>query len=238
MKVKLTIPDSLNEISVKQLKDFSNIQENDPHADFLAISILCNVSVKDAMMLPVDTAYDIIKRIQKAVESKQDHVKRFTLNGVEYGFIPNLEEMSFGEYVDLDTYFKIDKDNYDYTNAEKFMAVCYRPITESYKGLLYDIEPYDGTKGRDKIMLEAPASALQSSLVFFCDLSRKLLKRSKPYLALVEKHLIQENHSVENGGGMEALTHLLEETLPNTERLQNYLYHRLSLHLNIKQTRS
>ena len=41
------------------------------------------------------------------------------MRGVEYGFIPNLDDMSFGEYVDLDTYIG------DWQNIHRAMAVLY-----------------------------------------------------------------------------------------------------------------
>ena len=34
-------------------------------------------------------------------EQKPNLVQKFKMNGIEYGFIPNLDNMSLGEYVDL-----------------------------------------------------------------------------------------------------------------------------------------
>jgi hypothetical protein len=58
------------------------------------------------------------------------------MDGVEYGFIPNLDDMSFGEYVDLDTYLG------DWQNIHRAMAVLYRPIREK-RGERYNIVPYE-----------------------------------------------------------------------------------------------
>jgi hypothetical protein len=32
------------------------------------------------------------------------------MGGVEYGFIPNLQEISFGEYIDLDSFLPSEQD--------------------------------------------------------------------------------------------------------------------------------
>ena len=67
---------------------------------------------------------------------KPDLVTKFRLDGVEYGFIPDLNELSFGEYIDLDTYLG------DWENIHTAMNVLYRPIN-SKKGDRYTIQEYD-----------------------------------------------------------------------------------------------
>ena len=71
-------------------------------------------------------------------EQKPQLITRFTMNGVEYGFIPNLDDMTLGEYVDLDTYIS------QWDRMEYAMAVLYRPIKDKYKQK-YNIEEYTAT---------------------------------------------------------------------------------------------
>ena len=83
-----------------------------------------------------------------------------------FGFIPNLDEMTLGEYIDLDTYFG------DWDNMHKAMSVLYRPITKE-KGNLYNIEEYDGTKYSDVLKL-MPLDVVLGSIFFFYNLSSEL----------------------------------------------------------------
>ena len=88
---------------------------------------------------------------------KPQLVTKFSLNGIEYGFIPELDEISFGEYIDLDTYLG------DWENIHTAMNVLYRPI-KSKKGNRYVIEDYDvSTKDN---LLDMPLDAVISSVFF------------------------------------------------------------------------
>jgi hypothetical protein len=74
-------------------------------------------------------------------------VREFELDGVKYGFIPNLETMSYGEYLDLSSYSKST-----WENLAIIMSILYRPITKTHWSGRYDIEPYAGTND-DRIRL-------------------------------------------------------------------------------------
>ena len=80
----------------------------------------------------------------------------FFLDGKEYGFIPNLEQMKSGEYIDLTN--NLGKD------ILASMAVMYRPITRKYRGV-YDIEKYNGTDNKE-IFKNAPISVYLGAQVF------------------------------------------------------------------------
>ena len=61
------------------------------------------------------------------------------MDGIEYGFIPSLEDMTVGEFADLENYLTTGKDYH------KAMAVMYRPIINSYSNT-YKIQEYKGAK--------------------------------------------------------------------------------------------
>jgi hypothetical protein len=119
-------------------------------------------------------------------------VKKFKLSGVEFGFIPNLNNISVGEWVDLDIY-QTRKDS-----LHKIMAILYRPIINKL-GETYSIEPYDGTEKYEKLMLETDVQIFNSAMVFFYTLSKQLLEDLNTYIqnqtkkSLTNKNLIQEN---------------------------------------------
>jgi len=108
-----------------------------------------------------------------------NHVQRFKHKGIEYGFIPNINNISTGEYIDLDTYSK-NKDTY-----HKMLSILYRPIIKS-AGDLYRIEEYDGTK-HEAVMKEVSCEILLGSINFFFRLSENMLRDLHTYLKVVQK---------------------------------------------------
>jgi hypothetical protein len=87
--------------------------------------------------------------------------KFITINGVEYGFEPNLSKMAYGAYLDIAKYdtFTIDE------NWAKIMSILYRPVT-SKTGTLYEIKTYDGYINEDRF-LEVPMDVHYGALFFF-----------------------------------------------------------------------
>tara|TARA_R100001163_G_scaffold11860_1_gene10945 strand:- start:11778 stop:12428 length:651 start_codon:yes stop_codon:yes gene_type:complete len=61
----------------------------------------------------------------------------FNIDGIDYGFHPNLHELKLKEFVDLDN--KLSK---GWLAMSDVMAILYRPITEQ-KGEKYKIQDYD-----------------------------------------------------------------------------------------------
>jgi len=110
---------------------------------------------------------------------KMPLVKSFEINGVKYGFIPALDDMTYGEYLDLVTYTK--KDLWD--NIPTVMSTMYRPITKQL-GNSYTIEKYSGTKPeitelfKDGLTMDVVFGALS----FFLDLQKDLLIGTQIYL--------------------------------------------------------
>lgn len=67
---------------------------------------------------------------------------KFILNGVEYGFIPSWKNMSFAEYVDLDTLSTKDTKEV-INNLHILCAIMYRPIVSKKNEHDFLIEEYD-----------------------------------------------------------------------------------------------
>ena len=132
-----------------------------------AIEIFANIPLKVAYAMKADDILDISQHILSIVGGKHPLVRRLSFRGKEYGFVPNLEEMSFGEYIDLDNYLS------DMDMLHKTVGVLYRPITKD-KGDLYEIEPYTGTDGYSDFPLDVALGAT----LFFYRLSNKLLKNT------------------------------------------------------------
>jgi len=105
------------------------------------------------------------------LQAKQDtDLKRLIeINDVEYGFMPDLDSISLGQYADIETFIKngIDK------NLPELMAVLYSPVKKKNDNGVYIIDAYDGDiRLRAEEMKQMSAEQVQSALMFFFALGK------------------------------------------------------------------
>jgi len=172
MEINLTVPKDLSEITLGQYQEFLNIQSKNDDEEFIAqkmISIFCGISMLEVLKIRLTSLNDLIEHFTTIFSNKTELVERFTLNGVEYGHIPKLEEMSFGEYIDLETNIQ----NFDTYHIA--MSAFYRPITNKVRNM-HDIEEYKPSEEKQRAMLDMPLNVALGATVFFYNLESELLK--------------------------------------------------------------
>jgi len=216
MKANINVPTELNEITLKQYQKFLKVQDSKQNNTFLQtkiIEIFCNVKMQDALNIKLSDADRIAGLISNMFDQKPDLVKSFWLNNVEYGFVPDLDEITLGEYIDLDTYMG------EWENIQIAMNVLYRPIKQKL-GEKYLIEEYDpDTKDR---LINMPMDAVFGSIIFFYRLGIELSKTMMNYLEKEEGNLqVHDLDLLKNGGGIQAFTDSLEEILQDLKILPN-----------------
>jgi hypothetical protein len=208
MKVNINVPDSLSEIRLEQYQKFVKLYDGEVTEDFMALKMLeifCGIKLNDAYQMRYKDIDAIVHILTNTLNDKPQLVRTFKMDGVEYGFIPNLDDMSFGEYIDLDTYIG------DWQNIHKAMAVLYRPIKGRY-GERYNIVPYEVIDA--ETMRKMPMDAVVSSVLFFYRLGIDLSIAMTNYLEQAEEtRLVQYLNSEQNGGGINHYTHLLKGIL-------------------------
>jgi hypothetical protein len=209
MKARLNIPNKLSEITLRKYQKFVKLNVEDVDERFLQvkmIEIFCEVSHENVLKIKFADADRVTAILGEMFTQKPDLVTRFNLNGVEYGFIPDLDEMSFGEYIDLDTYLG------DWENIHTAMNVLYRPI-KSKKGNRYTIEKYDvNTKDQ---LLDMPLDAVISSVFFFYHLGKDLSIVMNRYLEKEYSKIPsqQQEDLILNGDGIKQFSHSLKGIL-------------------------
>ena len=212
MKVEIQIPSSLSEITLEQYQKFAklNTVENEDTSFLMhkTVEIFCDLNLKDIAKIKYIYVQEILNDINKLFESKQDLTPTFTMKGVDYGFVPNLDDMTLGEYIDLDENFT------DWDMMHKAMAVLYRPITLQ-KGDRYQIEEYDGLE-KSELMKQMPLDIVMGCMFFFWSLNEELLKTTLNYLSQeVPKQLTTEQLKTlaKNGDGSIAYGNYLTQML-------------------------
>ena len=207
MKVEVYIPDTLSEITLGQYQKYLKIQSQNEDENFLAmkmIEIFCGLRGDTILAMKAKSIKDITTILTNMFNEKPDLVRQFDIGKKSYGFIPKLEDMSFGEYIDLDTYIS------DTENLHRAMAVLYRPIKQKYQDK-YLIEDYNGEES--DIMKSMPMDAVLSSILFFYHLGMELSQAMMSYLEEEEIALLQQQISVENGDGINHFSDSLKEIL-------------------------
>ena len=166
MEVKITVPDSLKDIPLHKYQRFHKVLEVNKDASFndlfiqeKILQIFCDLPLSDAIKYRKKDIDNITEMITQTLEQKPDLVLSFKLGDTEFGFIPKLEDMTFGEYIDLDNSIS------DVQNLHKAMAVLYRPIKQKIKDK-YLIEEYRGDNYHEA-MKHTPMDAVVSSMLFF-----------------------------------------------------------------------
>lgn len=212
MKVKINVPEDLSEITLGQYMKFLKLDfdENTKNSFALQkmIEIFCNVNLKDIAEIKFSDVTSITNHIQDIFNEKTKLIPQIELNGVKYGFIPNLDDMSLGEYIDLDNYF------HDWDSMDRAMSVLYRPIKFSKNGK-YLLEDYTGSENHME-MRNLPLNVVMGARVFFYHLGIELLNHIPNFLVAADMTDQQAQIFQQNMDGIQAFTDLLRGTLPDS----------------------
>lgn len=225
MKIELTIPTTLNDIKLAQYQKFLSIAKDNEDGEFLQqkmVQIFCGIDLKDVASIRYKDVAEITTNINNLFTKENRFIQRFKIGGVEFGFIPNLDEMSTGEYMDLDTYIV------DWDTMHNAMAVLYRPITNKL-GNKYQIEEYKGSVTYADVIRHAPLDVVLGAMVFFYNLGNDLLKSTVNYLETnPQVQNILNKHNLANvGDGIQVSMLLLKETLEDLMKFPSYQSHKV-----------
>jgi hypothetical protein len=182
----------------------------------------------------------MVAHFTQLFDQKPKFQQSFKIGNIEFGFITNLEEITFGEYVDLENHLQ------SWDSFNKAMAVMYRPIKKRIKDK-YEIQEYSGTKEYQDLMQYAPLDVCIAASVFFYNLSKELLAATLNYLETEIKKdptiattLVKQLNLPNNGDGINQYMASLKETLLSSMKLQSSDYLNVSpiSRLNTKKTKS
>ena len=212
MKVNLRIPTSLNEITLAQYQEFAKLEANldktkDTAIQLKLVEIFCKVPEVVVRNMKATDIAEICEIINTMFDTEHQLINRFRLKGIDYGFIPELDDMSFGEYMDLDTFIS------DNDNLHRAVNVQFRPI-EHKRGNRYKIKDYN--PDTSEIAKDFPLDAVLGAIVFFYslgkDLSMVMLNSldSKNEKALAQ-HLISQPSGAGSIHSMQSLKAILQD---------------------------
>ena len=150
------------------------------------IAELSNIPKDLINKLEISDVAAIMSRIAKLQTEQSSVLKKVVeIDGVKYGFHPDLDSITLGEYADIETFIKSDIQR----KLPEAMAVLFRPIVKETQNGVYTIEAYDGDISiRAEEMKKMSAEQVQNALVFFWTFVNVFFQTMQLYL----KELKQE----------------------------------------------
>ena len=217
MELKVVVPTSLSEITLDQYQRFARLQGDEEFLSHKMLEIFCGVPLAKLPNVKFKSLAGVVNRLNGMFNEKPSLKQKFTIGKQEFGFIPNLEDITFGEYVDLDNYMSSTSE------LHKTMAVLYRPITQDL-GKRYDIEPYESAEKYSDLMKQAPMDVVLGATLFFYRLGSDLLNATIRSLENPQTSIAQKRSSESSGGGILLSTTSLKAMLQDlqTSPVWNY----------------
>ena len=210
MKKQINIPNKQKDFKLWQYQELLKIA--DPTAADV-VRLLLDVDKATVDSIALNDVNELASTMMEGINAKPKFKPTFTLNGQEFGFIPKLDAITWGENGDLVKYIN------ETETAHRAMAVMFRPITTKRKEK-YLIEDYGGTEAYAELMRNAPLSAYLGARVFFYNLMNELLLSTLSYM---EKEEAKLTTSPKNGEAIRKHINSLRGILePLTQSTNNH----------------
>jgi hypothetical protein len=224
MKTEIVIPTSLSEIPLKSYQEFMKVVEKSNDEEFIGqktIEIFCGLKMKDVVKVKWSDVKSLTLHLNEIFKAKPKFQATFKIENTEFGFIPNLEDMTFGEYIDLESNIS------SVETFHKAMAVMYRPITKKVKDR-YEIFEYVGSDEFSDVMKFAPLNVVLGATLFFSTLGSDLVQHTLTSLEKeIQKNpkimtLAKERNLINDGDGTIQSMRFLKETLQSLMKLPEW----------------
>ena len=170
----IEIPTSWKDVTLKQYlalqADLEAYRDDEEAQAALMLYHLCGLDAEYLKKLSAESYNKVRGKLNEFISPESIELQQFvTIDGIEYGFEPNLSKMSYGAYADITKWDTIAIDK----NWAKVMSILYRPVTKKQKER-YDIQTYDGNIDETK-WLDVNMEVHWGALFFFVRLQMDLL---------------------------------------------------------------
>ena len=205
--MRLEVVNSLRDIPLKNWQALMQAQEDGNLTEEQTIATLLGLKLDILRHLKSSSVTTLSNHLKSLFNRQYNLVRHFELDGKEFGFIPNLDQASYGETSDIEDFIASP------STMHKAMAVLYRPVTLSKgkgPGRKYRIEDYDPGK-YDETMKDCPLDVALGAQVFFCHLTADLVNSIPSYMVEGMDQIKESETFQKNGGAIINSIRLLEE---------------------------
>ena len=223
MKLEVIRATNVNEISLGAYQKFQEVCATSNDEEFISmkmIEIFCGIELKDVIKIKLSSVAEMITHFSKLFSTKNEFTHRFKIGTQEFGFLPSIEDISMGEYIDIVKYSS------SWDEMHKAMAVMYRPIVKT-KGNAYEIQEYSGSINYSDVMKFAPCGIAIAASVFFWTLGNELIKAIPHFLEKkmsnqMRTTLASQLNLANDGDGINQFMQSLRETWSDSMQLPNF----------------
>jgi hypothetical protein len=143
-QIEIEIPSDWSSITLQKYldltKDLKSYQDNEEATLAVMFHHLCNIKLEWLKSIDIKDFLYIKDKLNQFLHNIELPLQRvIKIDGVEYGFEPNLSNMSYGAYIDICSYDVIEIGD----KWADVMSILYRPIVNKI-GKLYETKTYDG----------------------------------------------------------------------------------------------
>jgi len=207
--MKIILPESIQDITLHQFQLYNELLErtdlNEYNFNKRKIQIFTGLERTRIDLISSQDYKEITEQIDLALNQTVEFKPTFFIKDVEFGFIPNLDKITQGEFIDISKY------GTDVNEMHRLMAVLFRPIKNKDTLGNYEIINYQGTEQYANIMKHTPLSIVNGALVFFSSLANELVSYTQKYMVVEQVKEVQQPITSRNGGGTLRLRNWLKE---------------------------
>lgn len=213
-QLKIKVPTSLSDIKLSQYQQFLKETEGEEDESIIAFKMVCifcelpEVIVENTSKQSYDSIISDLNKIFDFDKDKLPFINKVRYNGLEYGFIPNMDNITVKEQADADGYLK------DWQQVDKLMGVLYRPIKTKNKNT-YLIEDYKAGESLDFTM-----DIVFGAYFFLQNLYLDLLSCIPNFIKAEVNQDPKLRNLVENGVGIKTFINSLEEVFLDLKMLR------------------
>jgi hypothetical protein len=180
--IELTVPESWSDITLdtylKMVNEIKSYEGEEEAQTAVAIYHLCGLDAEQLSRISTESFLSLRNSLAEFMNNKKFELQQFVnIGGVEYGFEPNLSQISYGAFADITKYDTIEINE----NWAKIMSILYRPVEIKRKNW-YSIKAYDGQIDEQKwlnVGMDTHFGALFFLLNLLKDLGSSILSSMK-----------------------------------------------------------
>lgn len=197
--MKVVIPEHIGDITLNQYQRYVKLTEREDLNPFefskRKLEIFTKIPYHSLNNISQKDYEELLNDIDTALATEVQFKDRFEMGGIEYGFIPNFDKITTGEFVDLSKY------GTDTDTLHNLMAILFRPIKNKDAFNNYTITNYNGTAEYAEQMKQTPINIVNGALLFFCSLAKELQKSTQRSMVAELKKAQKRRVTLRSGDG-------------------------------------
>lgn len=198
--MKILLPENSSDITLLQYQKYYDLLQreglDDNQHNVRKIQVFTGLKPNEIDSLSKKDIDDMLIQIDLALNTPIEFVNRFTIEGIEFGFI-TLDKITGAEYFDLSKYKE------DVETLHNLMAILFRPIKNKDSLGNYSVVPYNGTSEWAELMKLTPMNVVNGALFFFVNLSNELLNYIQRFTEVEQAKEELQVITLKSGDGMQ-----------------------------------